>query len=94
VLSPVPNEPNNTYSRIIPSDQQTASFTVEMPLDYNSTTSDITVHPNFINMLPTVWNGKDGSYISSNSFKLYSSREGSSLTPVTTQGKEVFPTAI
>jgi len=94
VLSPVPSEPNSTYSHIIPGNEQTASFTVEMPLDYNSTTSDVTVHPNFINMLPTAWNGKDGSYISSNSFNLYSKAKESSLTPVTTQAKEVFPTAI
>ncbi|MHA1207603.1 MAG: transglutaminase-like domain-containing protein, partial [Candidatus Hodarchaeales archaeon] len=73
---------------------QTASFTVEMPLDYNSTTSDVTVHPNFINMLPTTWNGEAGSYIDSNSFNLYSSGKESSLTPVTTQAKEVFPTLV
>ncbi len=94
ILSAVPSTPNSTYSHIIPSSEQTASYTVEMPLNYNSTTSDVSVHPNFINMLPTTWNGRDGSYISSNSFNLYSSGKEFPLIPVTTQAKEVFPTTI
>ncbi len=82
------------YSQPIDPSEQTASFTVEMPLNYNSTTSDVTVHPSFINMLPTTWNGKDGSYIDSNDYYLYSSGRESSLTTVTKEAKEVFPTTV
>jgi hypothetical protein len=90
-LSPVPSTPNSTYSQIISSGERTARFTLEMPLDHNSTTVDVTVHPSFTNVLPTVWNGAKGSYVSSNLFELYDSN-GTQLIPVTTEAREVFPT--
>ncbi len=84
-----------TYSSSVPADSRTARFTVEMPLDHNSTTVDVTIHPSFPNMLPTTWNGPLGSYVDSNSFNLYDSNDSSLslVNPASEQAKEVFPNA-
>ncbi|MHA1993495.1 MAG: transglutaminase-like domain-containing protein [Candidatus Hodarchaeales archaeon] len=84
-----------TYSSVVPSDSRTARFNVEMPLDHNSTSVDVTIHPSFPNMLPTTWNGPLGAYVASSSFNLYDSDEGSLslVNPVSEQAKEVFPNA-
>ncbi|MHA1976388.1 MAG: transglutaminase-like domain-containing protein [Candidatus Hodarchaeales archaeon] len=84
-----------TYSTSVPPSSRTASFNVEMPLDHNSTTVDVTIHPSFPNMLPTTWNGELGSYVDSNTFNLYDSNENplSLVNPASEQAKEVFPNA-
>ncbi len=84
-----------TYSSVVPSDSRTARFTVETPLNLNSTTVDVTIHPSFPNMLPTTWNGLLGAYVSSNSFKLYDSEDTliSPVNPSDERVKEVFPNA-
>jgi len=69
VLSPVPKTPNTTYSHIISNPE--ASFTVRVPLDYNDSIANVKTYldnVNFVNYLPSTWNGEKGSYISSNSF--------------------------
>lgn len=92
VLSPIPVEPNTTYSYIISPSERTASFTVKLPLNYSDSVADFTVHPSFSNYLPSTWNGYKGSYISSNSFNLIGA-DGQPLSTTTKQAREVFPNA-
>jgi hypothetical protein len=96
VLSPIPEEPNSTYSNILSENERTASFTVHVPLDYSSSQVDVSVHPSFINQIPSTWNGRKGSYISSNSFELYPSyldarNKINAIIPSKNQTREVFP---
>ncbi len=98
VLSPVPITPNTTYSRIVSDSDRTARFTVRMPLNYSDSVADVTIHPSFKNYLPATWNGEKGSYISSNTFSLYptladAEAKSNSITPITSQAREVFPNA-
>jgi hypothetical protein len=89
-LSPNPNSP---YSSQIPSNERTATFTVELPLDHSVSLADVTVNPSFQNQLPTTWNGEYGSYVSADSFVL----EDSNGAPVTTTKKasrEIVPMAL
>ncbi|MFX0051295.1 MAG: transglutaminase-like domain-containing protein [Candidatus Hermodarchaeota archaeon] len=90
VLSPIATTPNTTYSRIVPESQTAYNFTVSVPLNHSTTLGDVTINQNFVNYLPTTWNGGLGSYISSNDFKLYDA-EDNDLIPTTAQAREVFP---
>jgi hypothetical protein len=93
ILSPIPVEPNTTYSNIVSPSSRTASFTVRLPLDYNDSIADVTIHPSFINYLPTTWNGRKGSYISSNDFYLYDAANNPIITTIK-EAREVYPTNI
>ncbi|MFX0122521.1 MAG: transglutaminase-like domain-containing protein [Candidatus Hodarchaeota archaeon] len=90
-----PYEEGVAYSSKV--DDRIAEFTVQIPLDYSTESVDVSVNPNFPNYLPTTWNGKDGSYIDENSFKLYADENAQKnddrMSTVTTQTKEVYPGA-
>jgi len=96
-LTPTPQ--GSPYSQEIgPSDRDT-QFTIRIPLDYNSSIADVTIHPYFDNYLPTTWNGGNGSFVDANSFIMNSDNlsiqpfSGSLLFPSTVETREVFPMA-
>jgi transglutaminase-like putative cysteine protease len=74
------SDPANFNSQKILETDRTARYTIEIPLDYNTSDVDVTLNPNFVNILPTAWNGIKGSYVDSDSFELYDSNR--SLLPV------------
>ncbi len=84
----IPTE-SNLYSQEVPSNSRTAQFTIRVPMDYSDSLVDITINPYFTNNIPTVWNGQYGSYIDSNSFKLYDSNS-IPVTATTTEAREEF----
>ncbi len=79
----------NIYSQEVPSNSRTARFTIRVPMDYSDTLADVTVHQYFTNNIPTTWNGVYGSYVDSNSFKLYDSNS-IPVTATTTEAREKF----
>jgi len=96
-LTPTPQ--GSPYSQEIdPSDRDT-QFTLRVPLDYNSSIADVTIHPYFNNYLPTTWNGGNGSFVDASSFIMNSDNlsiqpfSGSPLSPSTVETREVFPMA-
>lgn len=96
-LTPTPQ--GSPYSQEIgPSDRDT-QFTIRVPLDYNSSIADVTIHPYFDNYLPTTWNGGNGSFVDASSFTMNSDNltiqpfSGSTLSPSTVETREVFPMA-
>ncbi len=91
-LSPIPNEPNDTFSNILSSSSRTARFQVEMPINYNRSTL-ATIHPNFLHSLPVPWNGRYGSYVSSDSIQLLD--ENSDLvSPLSKKVVESYPSIL
>jgi len=96
-LTPTPQ--GSPYSQEIdPSDRDT-QFTLRIPLDYNSSIADVTIHPYFDNYLPTTWNGGNGSFVDASSFTMNSDNlsiqpfSGNLLSPSTVETREVFPMA-
>ncbi len=79
----------NLYSQEVPSNSRTARFTIRVPMDYSDSIADVTVHQYFTNNIPTTWNGVYGSYVDSNSFKLYDSNS-IPVTATTTEAREEF----
>ena len=88
ILTPTSESEGTSYS----SDPSStvAQFLVEVPLDYSTEISDVSVNPSFPNYLPTTWNGKDGSYVDENSFELEDAN-GRRINTITTQTREVYP---
>lgn len=80
------------YSDEIDMPDRTAQYTVTVPLDYSDSIADVSVNPSFTNYLPTTWNGRNGSYIDVNSFKLYDAN-GNELNTVSMESKEAYPGA-
>ena len=96
-LTPTPQ--GSAYSQEIdPSDRDT-QFTLRIPLDYNSSIADVTIHPYFDNYLPTTWNGGNGSFVDASSFTMNSDNlsiqpfSGNPLSTSTVETREVFPMA-
>lgn len=85
-----PNSEGTPYSDEIDSADRTAQYTVQIPLDYSASIADVTVNPSFTNYLPTTWNGRDGSFVDADSFKLYDAY-GGPLTPISAETQEVYP---
>lgn len=92
VLTPTSEKEGTSYSSVIDSSDRIAQYTVQLPLDYSTTSADVSVNPNFPNYLPTTWNGKSGSYVDENSFKLYDANRNE-ISTTTTQTREVYPGA-
>ncbi len=89
-LSPVPVEPNDTFSRIIPPQSRSARYSVSIPVNLSRPSSLATIHPNFVNTLPVPSNGRFGSYVSSDSLLLTDS-DMNYITPIQQRIQEFYP---
>ena len=85
-----PSAEGTPYSSEISSSERTAQYKVQIPLDYSDSIADVTVNPSFTNYLPTTWNGRSGSYVDKNSFKLYDAY-GGDLNTISSETQEVYP---
>ena len=94
-----PYQTGTPYSEELPEPLRTAQFTVRVPIDYEDSIAEITIHPNFANYLPVTWNGRYGSYIDSASFVLKTDEmsttpfTGSDISTSTKETREIFPNA-
>jgi len=94
-----PYQTGTPYSEPLPEDLRTAQFNVRVPLNYEDSIAEITIHPNFPNYLPVTWNGMYGSYVDTDSFALKSDEmstapfSGTNIATTTKETREVFPNA-
>ncbi|MHA1968336.1 MAG: transglutaminase-like domain-containing protein [Candidatus Hodarchaeales archaeon] len=95
-----PIQSSTPYSQEIPENERSAQFTIRLPLDYSDSIADVSIHPYFNNYLPTIWNGEFGSYVDSDTFKLYDYNSsfdnppfinGALLTASYQEAREIFP---
>jgi len=86
-----PTQTGVPYSTEVPVSDSIAQYKVQIPLDYSTQIADVSVNPNFPNYLPTTWNGRDGSYVDADSFKLYDSNGDEITTGVAGETREAYP---
>ena len=90
ILTPSTEQEGEPYSLEIDESDRLAEFRFQLPLNHSTEIVDVTINPNFPNYLPSAWNGRSGSYIAEDSFKLYDT-DGKGMTTITSQTKEAYP---